>query len=92
LTNSIRRVARKAHRCDSCTGSIAPGHVYLVHTLFPGNDVWDNEVPMRLKECADCAGRYGRDLLLHPIPADQEWRYWLADDRPQPPDPLDGAA
>ena len=90
-TITKRRVARKFRRCG-CGTAVEPGHVYLEHTLLPGNDVWDNDVPMRVHECAECAARYGRHADLHPIPEDQPYRYWLGDERPQPPDPLDGVA
>lgn len=56
-----RRVAAKLHHCDSCGGFIRDGQVYLLHTIFPGNDIFiDNKVPMQSRECSECATRYGR--------------------------------
>jgi hypothetical protein len=73
---TIRRVARKRHQCG-CGQGVEPGHVYLIHTLFPGNDVWDIDHPVRVVECAECAARYGRRSLLGEIPAGQPRGYWL---------------
>ncbi len=95
-TVTKRRVARKHHSCDSHGCVIKPGWVYLAHTLMPGNDIWDNEVPIRFKECANCACQYGRDWLLQPIPLEQSYsdgyQYWLGDTKPSDPGPLGGVA
>ena len=66
--------ARKAHRCDGCSGQIRPGDVYLTHTALAGDDYYHGALdrdtlkpantPIRTKECAECATRYGREELL----------------------------
>jgi len=66
--------ARKVHHCDSCRGSIKPRSTYLTHTALAGDDYYhdalDRETlkpanqPIRLKECGDCATRYGRGDLI----------------------------
>lgn len=53
-------VARKAHRCDSCGGVIREGERYYRWTGT--GDEWTGVA--RMKECANCAERYGR-----PVPA-----------------------
>lgn len=85
-----RVVARKAHRCEQCgiAGKIEPGHVYLRYVAFPG-DVHDGPAPWVIRECADCAHRYGRSHLLYPIPDAQPDRYWLGDVVPSYLDPLE---
>lgn len=82
MSRTQRRLARKDHRCDSCRGRIEAGHVYLIHTLFPGNDIRDITHPDQGKECADCAIRYGRHWDLEPVPDTQPYRYWLGDVAP----------
>lgn len=57
--------ARKAHTCESCSRltvngeypkRIFPGHRYLQHTAFPGEDGSDTlERPFSIRECATCA-------------------------------------
>ena len=70
-TRTVRRLARKRHRCD-CGTRILPGHVYLEHTSFPGSDDAGYATaaghPVRFKECAPCAARYGRIHELEDIP------------------------
>lgn len=68
---TVRRTARKVHRCDSCgTGEkIQPGDVYLTHTALAGDEFGYHEYgtgnrPRRSTECAECATRYGRAELL----------------------------
>jgi hypothetical protein len=61
---TYRRVARTRRRCDSCMSFIRHGAGYLAGTIFPGHDVIDTPVPVRLAECSDCATRYGRGHLL----------------------------
>lgn len=66
--------ARKDHRCDSCRGHIKPGEMYVTHVALAGDDYYHDardrdtwkplNQPIRLKECGDCAGRYGRAELL----------------------------
>ncbi len=61
--------ARTAHPCSTCdhptvnnnwTASIRPGHRYLQHVAFPGDDGFEDSMrPWRAKECASCA--IGRD-------------------------------
>lgn len=64
------RRARKHRRCEGCDyrGSfrraIAPGDVYVHYVLFPGNDIWNNRVPITGAECSACARRYGRGALI----------------------------
>lgn len=84
-----RRVARKAHECGSCRTEIPAGHVYLLHTMFPGNDVRDVSHPDQFKECGDCANTYGRGHLCAPWPDGQMDRYWLGDVVPSHLDPLE---
>jgi hypothetical protein len=69
---TVRRRARKVHRCDSCgTGEkIQPGDVYLTHTALAGDEFGYHEYgsgnrPRRSNECAECATRYGRADLLN---------------------------
>ena len=76
VTRAIRK-ARKAHRCDGCSGQIQPGAAYLTHTALGGDDYYREALdrhtlkpantPIRTKECADCAGRYGRGEILNPV-------------------------
>jgi hypothetical protein len=56
--------ARTAHPCENCwrvpslrdTMNILPGHRYLLHTAFPGDDGFDAlERPFSVRECASCA-------------------------------------
>lgn len=59
-----RRVARKRHpACGGYCPSIQPGDVYLEHTAFPGDEM-GNTGFWRIRECAACATRYGREELL----------------------------
>lgn len=69
-----RRVAHKHHRCE-CGRGIEPGHVYLEHIGFPG-DLLDTV--NRIRECAPCAQRYGREHLLDDVPIDQLYQQGLA--------------
>lgn len=64
MSTTKRRIARNVHVCDSCENFIHPGQVYLLHTLFPGNDIVDNKVPWQSRECSACATRYGRGHLV----------------------------
>lgn len=81
MSVTVRRKARKAHRCDGCTrvGAIQPGDVYLTHTALAGDEFGYHEYgsgnrPRRSNECAGCATRYGRAELLAgpagPMPAE----------------------
>ncbi|WP_026931200.1 hypothetical protein [Glycomyces tenuis] len=64
-TRPRRRIARKRHYCNGCgTTAIAPGQPYLSGTVFPGHDLIQTTIPLRLAECGDCATRYGRAHLL----------------------------
>lgn len=75
VTRLIRK-ARKAHRCDRCRGQIQPGDAYLTHTALAGDDYYHDALdrhtlkpansPIRIKECAECATRYGRGEILTP--------------------------
>ncbi|WP_326564535.1 hypothetical protein [Micromonospora peucetia] len=54
------RTARIAHRCDDCRRqTIAPGHRYLRHVAFPGDDVNQSNRPYTNTECVACLS--GRD-------------------------------
>lgn len=65
MSSTVRRIARKSHRCNSCDRTaITPGQPYLSGVVFPGHDLIPTTVPLRLAECADCAARYGRAHLL----------------------------
>lgn len=63
---TIRRVARKIHRCVAYDGHfIKPGEVYLEFTAFPGEEACDGLTrPIRGWECSSCATRYGRGHLV----------------------------
>lgn len=50
--------ARKRHRCDESWGDvhfIEPGHRYLRHVAFPGDDVNGGDRPWVLRVCIACA-------------------------------------
>lgn len=70
MSVTVRRKARKAHRCDSCgrPAAIQPGDAYLTHTALAGDEFGYHEYggnrPRRSNECAGCATRYGRAGLL----------------------------
>ena len=82
MSVTVRRKARKAHRCDGCgTGEkIQPGDVYLTHTALAGDEFGYHEYGngnrlRRSNECAECATRYGRAELLNQVSkADQPSR------------------
>jgi hypothetical protein len=73
VTKVIRK-ARKTHNCDGCWAQIKPGDSYLTHTALSGDDYYHDaldretlkpaKTPIRLKECAECASRYGRAELI----------------------------
>jgi uncharacterized protein YlaI len=75
VTKVIRK-ARKAHHCDRCRRRIEPGSAYLTHTALAGDDYYHDALdrntlrpanqPIRIKECAECATRYGRAEMLTP--------------------------
>lgn len=74
-TRTRRRVARKPHpACGGYCPTIQPGDVYLECIAFPGDDVIGSESFWRIRECAECATRYGRGHLLEPLPAEQAAR------------------
>jgi hypothetical protein len=70
VSTTRRRVARKAHpACGGYCPAIRPGDVYLEHVAFPSDDCMEGLTrPWRIRECANCATRYGRADLLgaHP--------------------------
>lgn len=76
VTKAVRK-ARKVHRCDGCAGQIQPGDAYLTHTALGGDDYYHDALdrdtlkpancPIRTKECAGCANRYGRGEILNPV-------------------------
>jgi hypothetical protein len=57
--------ARKAHPCETCsrrdvngtwTTPIRPGHRYVRHVVFPGDDGFEDITrPQSVRECAGCA-------------------------------------
>ncbi|UUG70039.1 hypothetical protein SEA_ZUCKER_80 [Arthrobacter phage Zucker] len=75
VTKLIRK-ARKVHPCDVCWAQIQPGDSYLTHTALAGDDYYHDALdrntlkpakqPIRIKECAECATRYGRAEMLAP--------------------------
>lgn len=69
MSTTVKGVtARKRHRCDeaSWTGLhfIEPGHRYLRHVAFPGDDVNGSDRPWVLRQCIACAENRGRDGTL----------------------------
>lgn len=61
MSTTIARTAREPHLCDTChwmpslrgVATILPGHRYLLHTAFPGDEGYEEgSRPARLKECA----------------------------------------
>lgn len=62
MAKTIVRRARKSHWCDSCAHrTIKPGDQYLSGTVFPGDDMGTADThPVQLRECRECAERYGR--------------------------------
>lgn len=69
LSKSRRRVARKNHYCDGCDRrNISTGAPYLLGTVFPGDDSGLADQagrPVNLRECGECATRYGRAEALN---------------------------
>jgi len=73
VTKVIRK-ARRRHNCDGCWAQIQPGDSYLTHTALSGDDYYHDALdrdtlkpanrPIRIKECAGCATRYGRGHFL----------------------------
>jgi hypothetical protein len=64
MGQTIARTARIPHECDSCwwtlslrgVPTILPGHRYLLHTAFPGEEGYEEGTrPARLTECAEHA-------------------------------------
>jgi hypothetical protein len=74
MATTVKSVtARIPHRCDGCHWSpgrrgvptIAPGHRYLRHVAFPGDDVNQTDRPISNIECVACAcGRESSAGLL----------------------------
>lgn len=62
-TTVMARTAAKPRDCDSCywtpslrgVPTIAPGHRYLRHVAFPGDDANQSDQPHVLTECIACA-------------------------------------
>lgn len=67
MSTSAGVTARKAHACETCSRRdvngtwstpIRPGHRYVRHVVFPGNDGFEEGTrPQSIRECADCAMR-----------------------------------
>ncbi|MCU1657038.1 MAG: hypothetical protein JWO57_1694 [Pseudonocardiales bacterium] len=60
MTTTVKGVtARKRHRCDEASRTglhfIEPGHRYLRHVAFPGDDVNGSDQPWVLRVCIACA-------------------------------------
>lgn len=64
MSTTLARTARVPHLCDSCYWSpslrgvptIGPGHRYLRHVAFPGDDGHEEGTrPWALVECVACA-------------------------------------
>jgi len=79
---TTRRIARRAHRCNTCRHSIGRGHAYLLHTLPPGGELgyigWAT-----FRQCRGCAEGHGRQVELAPIErscptcgAGPDWLCW----------------
>lgn len=68
MARTIVRRARKPHWCSGCAlHSIKPGDQHLVGTCFPGEDgMGEIKHPVQLRECRECATRYGRGYLFTP--------------------------
>jgi hypothetical protein len=70
MPTTKRRIARTEHLSYCCGVGITripAGAVYLEHVAFPGDDGHEyGTQPIRLRECAACATRYGRAELLLP--------------------------
>lgn len=71
-TTVLARTARKPHSCDGChwtpslrgKATIAPGHRYLRHVAFPGDEVnQDSDQPYTNTECIACAEARGATEL-----------------------------
>jgi hypothetical protein len=72
VTTRVRRRVARVRHVDGHEHRIAPGDVYLSHTVLPGDDGAEELThPWRLAECAACAIRYGRAYLLN-LPTDRE--------------------
>lgn len=59
---TTRRIAVKAHRCDTCPGTIKSGSVYLRHATparVSEQGTWTVH-----NECGQCATMFGRAGLL----------------------------
>jgi len=82
-----RRHARRDRLCGDgvsayCAQRIGKGHVYLLVTMFNGHQpAGAGRVGTidRVSSCIYCSGTRGRDYLLHPIPDEQDYRYWDTD-------------
>lgn len=63
-TTTKARTARIPHLCDGChwvpslrgVPTIAPGHRYLLHAVFPDGVNVVSDRPYTLKECVACLG------------------------------------
>lgn len=69
MSTTVKAVtARKQHPCDTDYPGgghvITPGHRYLRHTAFPGDDVNPTDRPWTLTECVACACRRNDGELL----------------------------
>ena len=53
MTTTKARTARTRHRCDHCRKTVAPGHRYLRHVMFPG-DINTSGKPWVSIQCIAC--------------------------------------
>jgi hypothetical protein len=68
---AVPRRARVEHRCETghigpnqCLGTICPGDMYLLITVYPSNELVGRGHPYSSAECRNCAAGRGRDHLL----------------------------
>lgn len=71
LQRTQLRRARKPHRCG-CGARIVCGDLHLEHVTSPSSEL-GTEHWWRLRECRECAERYGRGSLFPaPLPPSED--------------------